>query len=224
VLDRKPQFALLQLDEQMRISLGNRGRVDVDVALAGRTTHSSTPENGVSAIDGVAEVVRRVKELTWPGEHPVLGARHAHVYKLELDPVAPHTLPGKARMTVDRRLLPGDDPDVATAEVRRALAGMVPFDVRVERGVTMLPSLLDPSDPWLRALREAVVEVRGAAAPEVINRGCFDAGGTSSRGIPTASFGAGGDGHWPTGDDAVAVADVEDEARVLARLILARLT
>ena len=120
----------------------------------------------MSAIDGVAEVVRRLKELTWSDEHPLLGARHAHVYKLELDPVAPHTLPGKAQLTVDRRLLPGDDPDVATAEVRRALAGMVPFDVRVERGVTMLPSLIDPGDPWLRSLREAVVEVRGAAAPK----------------------------------------------------------
>jgi hypothetical protein len=37
------------------------------------------------------------------------------------------------------------------------------------------------------------------------------------------SFGAGGDGDWPTGDDAVAIADVEDEARVLAQLILMNL-
>jgi acetylornithine deacetylase/succinyl-diaminopimelate desuccinylase-like protein len=222
-LDRKPQFALLQVDEAMRISLGNRGRVDVDVTVHGRTTHSSTPEDGLSAIDGVAEVVRRVQGLSWADEHPLLGARHAHVYKLELHPVAPHTVPGQARLTVDRRLLPGDDPDTATAEITEALSGMAPFEVSVERGVTMLPSLLDPSDPWLRSLRGVVAETRGTPAPEVINRGCFDAGGTTSRGIPTASFGAGGDGHWPTGDDAVALADVEHEALVLAQLILSRL-
>jgi acetylornithine deacetylase/succinyl-diaminopimelate desuccinylase-like protein len=222
-LDRRPQFALVLVDQGMRISLGNRGRVDVEVTVRGRTTHSSTPEEGLSAIEGVAEVVRRLRGLTWPDDHALLGARHAHVYKLELHPVAPHTLPGEARLTVDRRLLPGDDPDAATAEVARALSGMDGFEVSVERGVTMLPSLLDPSDPWLRSLREAVAGTCGAPAPEVITRGCFDAGGTSSRGIPTASFGAGGDGDWPTGDDAVALADVEHEALVLARLVLSRL-
>jgi hypothetical protein len=37
-------------------------------------------------------------------------------------------------------------------------------------------------------------------------------------------FGAGGQGEWPTGTDFVALRDVEEEARVLARLILDTLT
>jgi len=36
-------------------------------------------------------------------------------------------------------------------------------------------------------------------------------------------FGCGGEGDWPAGDDFVAVSDVEDEARILATLILAKL-
>jgi acetylornithine deacetylase/succinyl-diaminopimelate desuccinylase-like protein len=223
-LDRQPDFALLQLNQGMEVSLGNRGRVDVDVTIEGRTTHSSTPADGLSAIEGIAEAVRRLRRLSWPDEHPVLGRRHAHVYKLELHPVAPHTLPGVARLTVDRRLLPGDDPDAATEEIARALADMEPFDVTVKRGVTMLPALLEPEHPWLAALQRSVTLLRGEPAAEAHSAGCFDAGATTSRGIPTVTFGAGGDGEWPTGDDAVALADIEDEARVLAHLILAQLT
>jgi acetylornithine deacetylase/succinyl-diaminopimelate desuccinylase-like protein len=168
--------------------------------------------------------VRRLGTLRWSDDHPVLGSRHAHVYKLDLQPVAPHTLPGLARVTIDRRLLPGDDPDEATAEIAEALADMDPYTVTVARGVTMLPSQLDPHEPWLATLQRSVRLVRGEPAVEVHSPGCFDAGATSSRGIPTVTFGAGGDGDWPTGDDAVALADVEDEARTLAHLILSELT
>ena len=222
-LDRRPDFAVLQLNQRMGISLGNRGRVDVDVTLRGRTTHSSTPDAGANAIEGAALVVERLRTLSWQDRHELLGGRHAHVYKLALDPVAPHTIPGLARLTIDRRLLPGDDPDAATEEIRDALAGLGPFDVTVERGVTMLPSLIDPADPWLASMQQAFIAARGRAAPVFYSPGCFDAGATSARGIPTVSFGAGGDGDWPTGDDAVAIVDVEDEARVLAQLILTEL-
>jgi hypothetical protein len=63
--------------------------------------------------------------------------------------------------------------------------------------------------------------VRGAPAPEVIGHGTFDAGAPLAHGIPTVMFGAGGDGDWPLGTDAVAIADVVDEARILRRLIAA---
>ena len=63
-LDRRPDFAMLQLNQQMSISLGNRGRVDVDVTLRGRTTHSSTPDAGANAIEGAALVVERLRTLS----------------------------------------------------------------------------------------------------------------------------------------------------------------
>jgi hypothetical protein len=64
------------------------------------------------------------------------------------------------------------------------------------------------------------VDARGRELEAIYKRGCFDAGGMCARGIPAVMFGCGGQGEWPTGTDFVALADVEDEARVLARLIL----
>ena len=76
-LDPKPDFCLLLRGTGMRISLGNRGRVDVDVVIKGKATHSSSPGNGLSAIEGANEFLNRLKKLQLPGSHPILGGRHA---------------------------------------------------------------------------------------------------------------------------------------------------
>jgi acetylornithine deacetylase/succinyl-diaminopimelate desuccinylase-like protein len=219
-----PSFGVLQTPQKMGISLGNRGRVDVDVRVLGRPAHSSMPEAGLSAIEGVAEVVRRVGTLRWDGGHPVLGGRHAVVYKVDFEPKAPHTLPGEARLTVDRRLLPGDDPVAAADEIRAAIGDLSPYGVEVSPGVLMLPALVDRSEPGVRALQRAVAAVRGEEAPEFHKAGTYDAGGLCAAGTPAVMFGAGTAGDWPLGEDVVPVADVEDEARILAELIHAQLS
>lgn len=223
VLDSPPQFAILQTPQRMRISLGNRGRLDVAVQVTGALAHSSTPEAGASAITGAVEAIRRVEAMRWYGEHPLLGGRHAVVYKVDFDPKLPHTLPASARFTVDRRMLPGDDPAEAVREVLGAIGDLAPYSVTARPDVMMLPSLVDPGDPGVRGLQAAAAAVRGEEAPEIYRRGTFDAGGLARAGVPVVMFGCGGDGDWPAGDDFVSVSDVEDEARILATLILAEL-
>jgi acetylornithine deacetylase/succinyl-diaminopimelate desuccinylase-like protein len=83
---------------------------------------------------------------------------------------------------------------------------------------------VDPAHPGVRALQAAITTVRGQPAQELHRRGCFDAGGFCARGIPAVMWGCGGEGEWPLGTDFVALSDVEDEARILERLILDTLT
>jgi len=222
-LPEKPAFGILQLDTGMEITLGNRGRVDVDVHVHGMAAHSSVPEEGLSAIDGACEVISRLKSLTWPEEHPLLGGRQALIYKLQFSPLAPHTLPSDADLTIDRRLLPGDDPDAAAGEIRAAIGDLSPYEVTVKRGVYMLPALVDAEHPWVNALRAAHRATLGRKAESSYPRSTFDAGGLCAAGVPTVMYGAGG-GAGLTGPDFVPIADAEAEARVLARLILDRLT
>lgn len=222
-LDRQPYFSIVQISTAGRISLGNRGRVDVNVHVRGKVAHSSSPEQGLSAIEAVAEVVQRLKTLHWPDEHPLLGGRHAIVYKVRFEPLAPHTLPSDAYLAIDRRLLPGDDPAIATSQVRAAIGNLAPYHVTVEEGVAMLPALVDDAEPGYLALQAAHAAVTGSAATTAYGQGSFDAGGPCSLGIPTVMFGAGG-GVGLTGVDFVPIAVVEREARVLATLILNELS
>lgn len=217
-----PEFGIIQISTGLGISLGNRGRVDVDVHIAGKATHSSQPEEGLSAIDAAAEVVGRLRALRWPDRHPILGGRHAVVYKVRYEPVAPHTLPSDAYMAIDRRLLPGDDPAAAADEVRAAIGDLTPYRVSVAQGVTMLPALVDPNHPGVMALTAAHERVTGAPPRTSYGQGSFDAGGPCARGVPTVMYGAGG-GAGLTGADFVPIAMVEQEARVLLEMILSEL-
>jgi acetylornithine deacetylase/succinyl-diaminopimelate desuccinylase-like protein len=214
-----PEFCVIQIGTALALSLGNRGRVDVDVHIAGRAAHSSAPQEGLSAIDGAHAVIQRLKALSWPERHLQLGGRHAIVYKVQYEPQAPHTLPSDAYLTVDCRLLPGDDPDAAVEQIRTAIGDLAPYGVSVARGVSMLPALVDPEEPGVRAVQEANEAIRGRPAPIEYGQGTFDAGGLCAHGIPTIMFGASGrTGLLDT--DFVPISAVEIEAKVLAYFIL----
>jgi acetylornithine deacetylase/succinyl-diaminopimelate desuccinylase-like protein len=221
-LPELPEFGIIQIGTGLRLSLGNRGRVDIIAHVTGRASHSSEPEKGHNAIEGASKVIQRLKALTWPDEHELLGGRHAVVYKVRYAPLAPHTLPSEAWLTIDRRLLPGDDLEQAADEARVVIGDLAPFEVSVRTDVTMLPALVDPDLAWVGALERAHRAERRQDPERVWGRGSFDAGGPCARGVPTVMYGAsGGDGLL--GDDFVAIADVVSEARVLARLILEEL-
>ncbi len=219
-LPDKPSFCIVQYPTGLRLSLGNRGRVDVNVHVRGKATHSSAPQLGLSAIDGANEVINRLKTLGWPGRHPILGGRQVVVYKLAFEPLAPHTLPSDAYLTIDRRLLPGEDPDSAAAEIRAHLGDLSPYELSVEPGVYMLPVLVSADEPAVRAFQEAVQAVTGRPAEEYCHGGTYDAGGTASAGIPTVMYGAACPEPGLTGVDFVTIADMETEARVFAEFIL----
>jgi acetylornithine deacetylase/succinyl-diaminopimelate desuccinylase-like protein len=218
----RPQFAIVQQPTGLRLSLGNRGRADIEVTIEGRSGHSSRPDLALSAVEGAVDVVNRLRTLRWKDSHPDLGERQAVVYKMEFHPLAPHTLPAVAHLTVDRRLLPEDDPDAAAAEVERAIGDLSPYHVTVHRGVTMLPALVDPNDPWVSSLERAHSAVTGSLPETFYLTGTFDAGGPHSRGIPTVQYGC-GVRTILTGDDFVTLSSLETEARVLAELIAQRL-
>lgn len=222
-LGTKPDFGIVQLGTGLKVSLGNRGRVDVNVYVAGRAAHSSQSDHALSAIDGAADVVQRVRAMRWNDTHPLLGPRHAKVYKIRYEPVAPHTYPSDAYLTVDRRLLPGDDPDEATAEVRAAIGDLAPFGVTVTRGVVMWPALVPEDNEHVRKLRDAGVAASGAPVATRHMQIAYDAGGPCRRGVPTVMFGTASGKGWPIADDFVLLSHVETEARVLASFLLSEL-
>jgi acetylornithine deacetylase/succinyl-diaminopimelate desuccinylase-like protein len=218
-LPSKPDFAILLTATGQRISLGNRGRVDVNITIRGQATHSSMPQLGLSAIDGAQEVLSRLKRLRLRGSHPLLGGQHAIPYQVTYEPLAPHTLPETAHIRVDRRLLPGDDPAQATAEIRDAIGDMAPYQVSVQQGYHMLPALVEPDHGGVRALSTAHHAVHHAAPETYYGQGSFDAGGPCAAGVPAVMYGVGGGGAVLE-VDCVPISQVCNVARVMTHTIL----
>jgi acetylornithine deacetylase/succinyl-diaminopimelate desuccinylase-like protein len=222
-LDPLPAGAVLTVGTRNQISLGNRGRVDVVIEIHGEPTHSSVADElGRNPIPVVADVQRRIDALELnPALHPQLGRRSILPYKLTCGPIAPHTIPAWCLLVFDRRLLPGDDPDLAVAEVAAALAGL---DVSVRRGATMLPALVDEDATVVTALQRGAEQTLGHRLKSFYPRSTFDAGYACGLGVPTVMCGP-LSGELDTtgvlGDDFVALDQLVDASLIYAGAIAA---
>lgn len=218
-LPRTPDLVVQLFCTGFDVTIGNRGRVDVVVDVTGRTAHSSSPPEKGRVVDAVADVVTALRELDAAAArnvHPELGREQVVPYQVSYEPLAPHTLPGSARIVVDRRLLPGTDPARAVDDLRDALAGLRPFgcEVEVRQGVCMLPAYLPPEHRDVLAPLDAAIRTHIGDVKHAVYGGSFDAGGPSARGVPTVMFGVPEEGDL-LGDDYVRLSAVRAEAAVV---------
>src|SRR5256714_6579390 len=87
-----------------RISLGNRGRVDVTVTVNGSPGHSSRPGTACNAVTGALEVIRRITDgLQFTVSHPALGTPTLAVNRIRSHPDSTHTIQNRCEIGLDRR-------------------------------------------------------------------------------------------------------------------------
>lgn len=214
---------LVAFGTDLKVSLGNRGRVDIHIHARGSSSHSSQPWLGVNPIEAAADALVAIRSLPLPEPHPELGPCSATPYRFQCHPVAPHTIPETAHIVVDRRLLPGEEPGSAVEELRSHLAERVEAELSIEPGVTMLPAYVEPDSPIVAALLDGLTAVR-RPAETFFSLNAFDAGYACALGIPTPMFGPGKRrfaGEGLVGTDAVPVQDCYDAAVVIASAIAA---
>jgi acetylornithine deacetylase/succinyl-diaminopimelate desuccinylase-like protein len=218
----------------LKITLGNRGRIDVFVTVRGAPCHSSRPWDGVNAITGATEAIRLLLgKVKVDRSHPQLGKQSLTVNHIRSFPDSTHTVQERCEFTLDRRLLPGDDPDEAFAEIARVakeverLADPVSgkaYAVDVRLGPFMYPSLVTTDSPVVKALLRASEVMLGRAVDTYYSPSAFDQGYLNHMGIPTANFGAGEHQYAHTDYDMASVERTADSARVYAFMMLDYLT
>jgi acetylornithine deacetylase/succinyl-diaminopimelate desuccinylase-like protein len=216
------------------ISLGNRGRIDVTVTVHGNPCHSSRPAAGCNAVTGAAEVMRRLSDgLRLSASHPDLGAPTWAVNHIRSFPDSTHTIQDRCDITLDRRLVPGEDPDVALAEIASLVkpidglpdpASGKPWRVEVTKGPFMYPSLVAADSEVVRALCGASEAALGTLPPTYYASNAFDQGYLNHIGIPACTYGPGEEKFAHTDLDMASVDRTFDAAKVYAVLAAQRLT
>jgi succinyl-diaminopimelate desuccinylase len=98
-------------------------------------------------------------------------------------------VPDRCEMVVDVRYLPGQDPGAILAQVR-ALP-----DVTVTRTLTRAPAYVSRTNPYVRALRDALGRSLDDEPLSVGRDGASDAISFLEAGIPAVEFGPTGGGH-----------------------------
>jgi len=214
----------------LKITLGNRGRIDVFVTVKGSPCHSSRPWDGANAITGATEAIRLLlHKVKVDKTHLQLGRQSLTVNHIRSFPDSTHTVQERCEFTLDRRLLPGEDPNEAFAEIERIAEEVERFKdpisgktygVEVRLGPYMYPSLVTTESPVVRALLRASEAMLGRSAETYYSPSAFDQGYLNHVGIETANYGPGEDQYAHTDRDMASVERTADAAKVYAFMIL----
>jgi succinyl-diaminopimelate desuccinylase len=218
----------------LKVTLGNRGRIDVFVTVKGSPCHSSRPWDGSNAITGATEaIVRLLAKVKVDKSHPQLGQQSLTINHIRSFPDSTHTVQERCEFTLDRRLLPGEDPNIAFAEIERIakeVEGIKDpvsgkgYGVDVRLGPFMYPSLVTTESPVVRAILRASEIMLGKPVETYYSPSAFDQGYLNHVGIVTANFGAGEHQYAHTDYDMASVERTTDSARVYAFMMLDYLT
>ena len=219
-----PTACIVGIGTDNAICVANKGRVDATIRVAGRAGHSSMPWRAKNAIEGARRVLEVLDGVTLAGEHPHLGRPTLTPTAVRSSPNATHTVPDLVEITLDRRLLPGDDPEEALADIGRALEGIEGWDIDLEPGPLMHPAEVALDSPLVERLREAFATAGHPDPPLTYSHGCIDAGLFCSRGIPAVMLGAGEQEMWHTIDESVGLDAVALTAQVYTATALRLLT
>lgn len=196
------------------VTLGHRGRAEVEVVIHGLAGHASAPDRARNALDLVPGVLEAVKDLAGSqGSDPVLGPSSVAATDVRAAPESRNVIPDRAVVVLDWRILPSDTDEGLLERLRAALEGRIPavpegfgIDVRMaterqvaytgretERRLYSPGFLMKDDDPVILTAADAVGR-RGADGPATVRPWTFATDGGWScgvHGIPTLGFAPG---------------------------------
>lgn len=223
-LGEDPRFALVCIGTGNKIAVGNKGRVDFDLVVKGRTAHSSAPWHGINAISGARRILDRLERVGLGVEdHPAFGPATLTPTAIESSPKATHTVPDAVRITFDRRLLPGEDPELAFRKIREAVSIEPPWEVEFIRGPVMYPNEIALDGPLYSKLASAFARA-GHKCERLYCNFALDAGYFSRRGIESVMLGPGEVDQFHSSEEHVLVSDLVGMSDVYYELIEACLS
>jgi succinyl-diaminopimelate desuccinylase len=182
------EFVVCGEPTNLEIGVQSKGVLVLRIDVEGRAAHGSTPWLGENAVLKAIALYQQILELPFASGRSELYDRPSiNIGRIQGGDVV-NKVPDHCRMAVDIRYLPNQDPDEVLRQVR-ALGGEVTTIYELP------PATLDPGEPHVRVLRDAVRSLEGGDAPAIGRDGASDAVFFLDRGIPAIEFGPAGAGH-----------------------------
>lgn len=182
-------FAITGEPTDLHIGVEAKGVLVMRIDVHGRAAHSSTPWLGDNAVLKAIDVFRAIESLPFSRESSEMFDRPSINLGRIQGGDALNKVPDECTMAVDVRYLPGQDPGEILAQVR-AIPG-----IDVTRTFIHPPVTVERSNPYVRALCDAVSRSIHGEVMSVGRDGASDAASFIKAGIPAVEFGPAGGGH-----------------------------
>jgi putative selenium metabolism hydrolase len=116
----KPEVVIIAMPSHLGVCHGQRGRMEVEIATTGVSTHGSQPDRGKNAIYEMLPVIEGLSRLHGELEvdHPMLGRGSLAVTGITSQSPSLTAIPDGCVVHVDRRLTIGETSDDALAQIR----------------------------------------------------------------------------------------------------------
>ncbi len=227
-----PHFVVLSMPTGLRICRGQRGRAEIQVTLRGQPVHASAPDKGFNCIYGINQIIDGVRNLqsNLPTDK-FLGRATVAVTHVESDFNGPNHLPEAARITIDRRLIPGESRKKVLSQIKeickdtRAKIEVISYDRPSYRGLRLPMEKYFPT--WTLPENHPLVEAAGRAYKSVfkkkatIDRWTMSTAGVYTMGVakvPTIGFGPSEEAYAGPVNDHVRIDDLEKTMAFYATL------
>jgi len=206
----------------LQLVIAHKGACRLKVSTHGTAAHSSQPHKGENAIYAMAEIVRVLRDyadaLCRRPEHPLVGGPTCCVGMI-WGGQAPNIVPDRCEVTVDRRVIPGENMAAVEAKIRSVIGAEVGDEVNwcIELSLAGLPLETDPECRIALLAREAIGAVTGDTTLAGVQYGT-DASAFSLSGIPSVVVGPGSIQQAHTAVEYVDIDQVEKAAVIYERI------
>lgn len=202
-----PDCAVVGEASSNQLARGHRGRVEIIVRVQGKSVHASVPHQGINPHHVLARFIQRLETL--PLAHDETFGRSSVAPTLYLaDQSSSNVLPGKARLHLDWRNIPGETADDVLAQLQSLLDACL-AEVKGSRGEVLLhtrdlctytgqtevfPSIfpsfgLAADDPLVLRGQQALARALSRPVDVIIWPFATDGGHLMAAGVPTIGFG-----------------------------------
>lgn len=123
VLDKhKADYLIIAEPTDLHLARAQKGRAELTLITHGLTTHSSTPQYGIDAVNKMMKLISALEELPL-ADHPFLGKGVLALTDIISEPFpAISMVPFKCTATFDRRLVAGETEESILQEINSLIA------------------------------------------------------------------------------------------------------
>lgn len=220
----RPDMLVIGEQTDNQVAIAERAIIWLELIVRGEAAHGAMPWNGVNAIKQMAGVIDYLQQ-----EYEPLLARRTHPYlppsTMNLGTIEgglkTNMVPELCRITLDRRVPPGETVDTVTQELRELLERYCRqvAPIRTELNVLYssgLPLETSPDDPLVQGMQAAVRDVSGQERSLTGYNQGSDGRFFAGDGIPIVIFGPSHPDVGHSANEHVRVSQVVEAARIYA--------
>src|SRR4051795_889165 len=182
-------FAITGEPTDLHIGVQAKGVLAARIEVCGTAAHGSTPWLGDNAILKAHDAFRRIETLPFSRESSDLFDRPSINLARIVGGDAFNKVPDACCIDVDIRYLPNQDPGGILAQIREI------GDLRIVKSFQRVPAIVSRSNPYVRALRDALSRSIEGDPLSIGRDGASDAVSFLEAGVPCVEFGPTGGGH-----------------------------